>query len=200
LILAAALGLSAAGAQQFSHRLHLKLGVECTNCHASAATSTKVSDNNLPDKSACLRCHKDVRINKPPVTNLAKFSHRQHLEMGSIAPVIAAAIDSKTYLSNPDDIRRHLNTKNACVACHRGLEESDAVTKAALPQMADCLVCHSNIDPPFSCETCHEPGASLKPASHTPDYIDIHSSGKANLDKASCIICHGKRFTCLGCH
>jgi hypothetical protein len=40
----------------------------------------------------------------------------------------------------------------------------------------------------------------LKPAFHTPDYIDTHSSGKLKLDKPSCVICHGVNFTCLGCH
>jgi hypothetical protein len=36
------------------------------------------------------------------------------------------------YLSG--EIHRHLNTKNPCAACHRGLEESDAVKKAAVPR------------------------------------------------------------------
>ena len=90
--------------------------------------------------------------------------------MGNLAPVIAAAIDKKTYLQPPGDIRRHLNTQNACEACHRGLEESDQVTPAAMPQMADCLVCHTEIDNPFSCEKCHAKNAALKPASHVASY------------------------------
>ena len=67
--------------------------------------------------------------------------------------------------------------------------------------MADCLVCHNKIDNPFSCEKCHTaPAVQLKPPSHTADYVDTHSSGKLQLDKPSCVICHGKEFTCLGCH
>jgi hypothetical protein len=66
--------------------------------------------------------------------------------------------------------------------------------------MADCLVCHSQIDPPFSCEFCHAPGDHLKPVSHTPDFIDTHTSGKLKLDKSSCAVCHGRTFTCQGCH
>jgi len=120
--------------------------------------------------------------------------------MGNFARIIAAAIDAKSYLSPAGDIRRHLNTTNACVACHRGLEESDAVAKVNMPQMADCLVCHTQIDPPFSCEQCHARGPHLKPASHTRDYIDTHSSGKLKLDKPSCVVCHGREFRCLGCH
>jgi bacterioferritin-associated ferredoxin len=131
---------------------------------------------------------------------VAKFSHLQHLKLGNIASAIAAAIDSGKYLSDPHDIRSHLNTKNQCGACHRGLEESDAVTKAAFPQMADCLVCHNEMDPPYSCSKCHVDVPALKPATHKVGWLDLHSSGRANLDKPSCAVCHGRNFRCLGCH
>ena len=178
------------------------LDLQCTTCHTAAAASTKAADNLLPAKTVCLQCHEDaqIQIPPPPQTRVVFFSHAQHLKMGNLAPVIAAAIDKKTYLQSPGDIRRHLNTQNACEACHRGLEESDQVTPAAMPQMADCLVCHTEIDNPFSCEKCHAKNAALKPASHVPSYLSDHTSGKLNLDKASCVVCHGRNFRCLGCH
>ena len=109
--------------------------------------------------------------------------------MGNIAPVIAAAIDSHEYLSPPRDIRRFLNTKNSCEACHRGLQESNAVSGAEFPQMADCLVCHAKlekIDPPFSCTTCHAKDFRLMPANHDAQWLDFHASGKSNMDKQTC--------------
>jgi predicted CXXCH cytochrome family protein len=187
-------------AAPFSHKVHLGLDLQCATCHTAAAASTKASDNLLPAKTVCLQCHEDAQIPAPPQTRVAFFSHAQHLKMGNMAPIIAAAIDKKTYLQPPGDIRRHLNTQNACEACHRGLRESDQVTPAAMPQMADCLVCHTEIDNPFSCEKCHAKDAKLKPASHVPSYLSDHTSGKLNLDKASCVVCHGRNFRCLGCH
>ncbi len=189
-------------AAPFSHKVHLGLDLQCTTCHTAAAASTKASDNLLPAKTVCLQCHEDaqIQIPAPPQTRVAFFSHAQHLKMGNLAPTIAAAIDKKTYLQPAGDIRRHLNTQNACEACHRGLHESDQVTPAAMPQMADCLVCHTEIDNPFSCEKCHAKNAALKPASHVPSYLSDHTSGKLNLDKASCVVCHGRNFRCLGCH
>ena len=72
---------------------------------------------------------------------------------------------------------------------------------AAFPRMADCLVCHSEVDPPFSCEKCHDADAALKPAEiHTPDFLEAHSRPGALADKTSCQPCHGREFTCLGCH
>jgi predicted CXXCH cytochrome family protein len=202
LILAAASALFApAAGKPFSHKLHLKLGLQCASCHSSA-TSTQPSDNNMPTQEACRACHEQPpSIKSPTATLVTRFSHQQHLRLGNFAPVIAAAIDGKTYHSLPaPEIRRHLNSSQACAACHRGMEESDQVSKANMPQMADCLVCHPRIDNPFSCEMCHAPGPHLKPASHTTHFLDSHSTGRANLDKPSCVICHGKRFTCLGCH
>lgn len=200
--LLAVLLLAGSGAAQtpFPHSLHLQFGLECLTCHASASSSTRVEDNNLPKPQACAKCHEGVSIPEPPKTLVTHFSHQQHLQMGNIARLLARAIDTKTYLSAPGDIRRHLNGTNPCEACHRGMAESEAVTKAALPQMADCIVCHAKIENPFSCETCHEPGAHLKPASHTADYLERHSRPTEKLDKPSCTVCHGRRFTCLGCH
>jgi predicted CXXCH cytochrome family protein len=187
-------------AAPFSHKLHLGLELQCTTCHTAANASTKASDNLLPAKTVCLQCHEAAQIPAPPKTRVAFFSHAQHLKMGNLAPILAAAIDQKNYLQPPGDIRRHLNTQNACQACHRGLLESDQVTAAAMPQMADCLVCHTEIDNPFSCEKCHAKDAPLKPASHLPGFLSDHTSGKLNLDKASCVVCHGREFRCLGCH
>ncbi|MGH2374954.1 MAG: hypothetical protein ACRD96_25935, partial [Bryobacteraceae bacterium] len=66
--------------------------------------------------------------------------------------------------------------------------------------MADCLVCHSKVDPPFSCEFCHDSKAALKPASHVPDFLDSHHAKNAAVDRTTCAVCHARKFTCQGCH
>jgi hypothetical protein len=80
------------------------------------------------------------------------------------------------------------------------MENSSALAKSDFPRMSDCLVCHNQIDAPFSCEFCHPKGAALKPANHTADFLDAHNRKNARLDKESCAVCHGRKFTCLGCH
>ena len=200
-LFAAAL-LAAPQQKPFSHRVHLKLQRDCLACHTRASTSEAASDNLLPEKSACRPCHEDVSIKSPSRSLVTRFNHKLHRSLGNVAPAIAAAIDSKQYLSAAGDLRRHLNTSNACMACHRGLSESDAVSRANHPQMADCLVCHTRIDPPFSCTFCHESGPHLKPTNHTSDFLEDHSNKKrlAELDRTTCAVCHGRTFTCLGCH
>jgi len=194
-------------AAPFSHKLHLKLVAKCEQCHASVATSTKAEDNNLPKAAACVSCHTTRTISEPRKLTVTQFNHQKHATFGNIAPVIQAAIQAKTYYASPIDHTPAAqlppllkSSKHACLACHRGIEQSEAPTLALHANMPDCLTCHSKIDVPFSCEKCHSPGQNLKPASHTPDYVDRHSTGKLNLNKQSCQVCHGRRFQCLGCH
>lgn len=195
-------GLAFAQTKPFSHAFHLKAGLGCVSCHTSVESSTKAADNNLPGQAVCKKCHRaDMPIKAPARLMVSRFNHEFHLKFGNVGPVIAAAVDAKSYLGPVTaGLRADLNTGRSCGACHRGMERSEAVTKEAFPHMGDCLVCHTKIDAPFSCELCHQPGEHLKPASHTATYVDTHSTGRANLDKQSCVICHGKRFTCLGCH
>ena len=195
------MGAAAAwGAAPFSHRLHLGLKLECLDCHAAAARSTRVDENLLPTRDVCLDCHEDAAIPAPQPVRISKFSHALHLKMGDIAPFLARAIDHGDYLQPPGDIRAHLNTHNPCEACHRGMLQSDAIGPANMPQMADCLVCHTQIEPPFSCEECHTKVETLKPASHTARFVDLHSSGKLHFVKTTCDVCHGRVFQCMGCH
>jgi hypothetical protein len=189
-------------ASPFSHKVHLRLKLPCTTCHAAAAASTRVEDNLLPRPAVCAGCHPDGRgrniRQQPSRPEVAKFSHAWHLKLGNIAPVLAKAMDSGEYLSSPGDARRFLGGASQCAACHRGLEEADAVTEAHFPRMADCLVCHNKIELPFSCVTCHGEKAKLRPADHTADFEDRHSSPK--MPKVTCAVCHGRTFTCRGCH
>jgi hypothetical protein len=140
----------------------------------------------------------------PPAQSLPlkEFSHQKHLKLGNIAPVIAAAIDKGTYLgTNGAQIRPLLNSSNQCEACHRGLEVSEKVDRANMPQMADCLVCHNEVEPPYSCEFCHPQNAQLKPPEiHPANILDTHTKKNAIANKESCAVCHGRKFTCLGCH
>lgn len=191
-----------APAAPFSHKVHLENKLTCAVCHGRAAASVRAQDNLLPNAAVCSGCHKDGKQVKAlrPLT-VSKFNHQLHLKLGNVAPVIAKAVDSGAYLGKKTEIHRpDLNTANACAACHRGLDKSDEVSLAVFPKMADCLVCHNQVDPPFSCEKCHDNVSSLKPVTHTNDWLEKHSSTKTPKDKESCAVCHGRRFTCLGCH
>lgn len=200
----------------FSHKKHLaRAGTTCLACHGSASKSLESSDRNLPREESCLACHDGERAGKDcalchsepesvrpwVVRNRTyRFNHRLHVGLGNIAPVLESALATGRYLGDPGEMGRFLKSDNGCLACHRGVLETDFATEGHLPRMADCLVCHTRIDPPFSCEYCHTPEAVLKPASHTLSFADAHSNRKAVPDKSTCKVCHGVKFTCMGCH
>ena len=163
-------------------------------------------------KGACQPCHAPITTSKEvskradrPVRWI-RFNHELHLKLGNPAPILAKAIDTKAYIpglgADPAVIRPHLdNVTIACSACHRQMTAVTAhLSKENYPHMSDCLVCHNKIDNPFSCEKCHvEDAKDLRPTSHaTRSFADGHS--QKTVSKAECAVCHGRKFTCLGCH
>jgi Cytochrome c3 len=151
--------------------MHLGMGLNCQSCHVSVASSTRAEDNNLPQREVCRACHGDVQIKPPRATAVAHFSHQQHVKA------------------------------LPCTRCHHGIETSDVTSKANFPAMAECLTCHTQVDIPDSCYTCHAKTMRLMPADHVTDFIDSHSRIKHSPDqKQACEVCHGPAFTCAGCH
>jgi len=194
------------GEQKFSHPVHLKRGdLECNDCHGSVSDSKVSGDDNFPQVETCVQCHDGTRavaidpaeFRWKPVERTFRFDHQFHLRLGNLAPLLASAIDSGRYLGRVGGIRKHLATENQCEACHRGLAERD---DHGMPQMSDCLVCHSEIDNPFSCETCHLEGIQLRPENHTMEFVDGHASKEFEYDNTTCLPCHGTNFSCRGCH
>ena len=195
---------------EFPHRTHLGLGLDCQTCHSEAAQSNEATDHLIPDGRVCAACHTGQSAPALDLSRLStadaaertyRFDHEFHLGLENPAPLIAAAIDQGDYYGKPGDARRFLDGANSCTGCHRGLEESDSIDSPAhMPMMGDCIVCHTRVDNPFSCKECHLEGVELLPADHTREFIDQHSTGKAELDKLSCLPCHGRNFACMGCH
>jgi hypothetical protein len=200
-----------AGSSGFPHRYHLKLPeLTCVSCHTHLGENTQITDQPSLSPALCSECHDGHKAQKLESVNKYLFAssrrtnlffnHQQHLKLGNVAPAILAAIESNQYLGSLAGLQKALVTANPCQACHRYLVELDGKQPAHFPQMADCLVCHAAIDPPYSCELCHPPGMKPKPVTHTSDFMDTHSSQISTLDRSTCKVCHGLKFRCKGCH
>ncbi len=170
LILLALAGIASAAG--FSHAQHLKLDVTCLNCHGSAVASSKVADNNLPRLGTCTGCHG------------ASFAF--------------AFKQPREFFLAKFPHRLHVKSVESCASCHANMAQSAVSSRANFPVMADCIVCHNKIVMTDSCETCHTPGSKLRPATHTQTFIDSHN--RATTVREGCAVCHGKNFTCAGCH
>jgi hypothetical protein len=171
--LAAALlagALAGTAAEPFSHAVHLgsKVKLACVTCHVEAPRSTKVADQLRPGAGLCAKCHPDSRT----------FAPRARAEL-----LVAKFSHAQ-----------HVKLQR-CEQCHGGVVRDAA---KPFPPMADCLICHNRIDPPYSCETCHEDVKALTPASHDAKWVDTHTDPK--IAKQDCASCHGRNFRCQGCH
>ena len=180
--------------------------------HAAAQPSFDHKAALAQTKGACEPCHaemvKSTEITKRagrPVRHI-RFNHELHLKLGNPAPILAKAIDTKDFIpglgADPAVIRPQLDKVTvACSACHRGMAAVTAkLARENYPHMSDCLVCHNKIDNPFSCEKCHvEEATELRPAAHAVrGFADGHSL--KSVSKSECAVCHGRKFSCLGCH
>jgi cytochrome c7-like protein len=129
-MLAAACGL-AAQPYDFSHRTHLTMRLECARCHPAVPKSTRppAADEATFSSDACLDCHSKAILNLRPALPppIAHFSHAVHLA----------------------------GKDQTCASCHHGLIESDKVTEALFPKMAECMTCHKPAAAPESCYLCH---------------------------------------------
>lgn len=193
--------LAALFAADFSHKAHLALQPDCAACHTAAAASKSMADNLLPGPEACRRCHEaPPAIGAPRATPIRAFDHSLHTKLGNVASVILRAIDSGEHLSPraKEKRARLADTKRNCAGCHQGIEQAETRAQIAPPGMSDCLVCHNQIETPFSCAKCHAPEMKLKPQNHLDSFIDGHTN--VQLAKTECRSCHGRSFTCMGCH
>ncbi len=176
---------------KFSHKLHvIDQEIECEVCHESVAESKTGADNLFPTMETCANCH-DVED-----TENCKTCHSNPEEPQAPAPII----DYNTRFSH----QKHLRAKLQCLNCHQEVAHKEAVGKYVLPDMVTCLNCHQQRRVSTDCRTCHKPSESLKPASHTANFLHNHSD-LARLDareisgNKTCSTCHQQSF-CQRCH
>ena len=191
----------------FSHRLHfVEANTTCLDCHAPARESKAAADILVPTEDQCAVCHEGGTATPVDTAGLKnfktkprsyRFNHEFHLRLGNAAPLIAAAIDSGRISANPAT-RGSISIPAIPARRATGCREADMANEAHLPLMPDCLVCHSEVDNPFSCEKCHLEGVNLRPADHTRDFIDLHSTGKISYDKQTCLPCHAATSVAWG--
>ncbi|MFQ6617431.1 MAG: cytochrome c3 family protein [Fidelibacterota bacterium] len=169
----------------FSHKKHLDMDYECETCHVDVAESDSGRDNNLPDMDLCLTCH-----DGETAPDDCEVCHSDPEN-----PAVVPRID--TY-SSKFTHRKHIEKGYDCATCHPGVESVDLATLENIPRMSSCLDCHSVVDSPSDCYTCHESRKEILPGNHTLSWINFHQD-EAAANESSCSLCHQEQF-CQQCH
>lgn len=173
---------------KFNHLFHTtEVGLECKDCHTTAAKSNSSGDNLHPTHDQCQTCHQDQ------LTNTCGYCH---LNPDNIEP---RTVPVRELVFSHE---QHLGMKGVeCLTCHAGIEQDSTSAQTRLPAMEKCTTCHNGAKAPSYCESCHRNLAQLLPPDHLQsDFRRVHGEfvrlGGLNVD---CSTCHSENF-CQECH
>jgi hypothetical protein len=206
-------------ALRFSHAQHLAKGVKCQQCHNQVSESDLAADRNIPTQRRCEACHeveaaRGGQVVDPP--SACADCHPGFDWTVHAAPRPSRFPPPALHFSH----KRHLLRGAACADCHGDLARVELATRAQLPRMASCLVCHDGVKASMACATCHLgsargakgapldtalPGGLLRPGpgnpfglDHGPRFERAHAQLAAR-QRDQCLACHTES-SCLKCH
>lgn len=192
---AAAAAAPVAPRPAFDHKAHLERGPTCEDCHEGAATRDAAG---MPSVEMCMDCHEEIEEAAPPGKRIAEF-----LDPATKAPRWSAVSELGDELIFAHG--KHAAAKVACSECHRGIEESRAVTPAlAAGGMDACMDCHAERKASNACSVCHTRiGVDGAPSNHdrlwTARHGQVVRRGAPEGYAEQCSLCH-EDSSCLGCH
>jgi len=129
----------------YSHKKHLALGLQCTNCHTNPEPGRLMT---FPALSTCMACHISVATKKPAIVKLASFS-KAHQQVPWVRVYTLLPGVNWTH-------RKHLAAGMKCQMCHGQVQEMERMSEAtSVTTMAVCLRCHEAHGAPTVCQTCH---------------------------------------------
>ena len=162
------------------HAVHALNAVDCATCHEAVATSTSGSDVLLPAKATCAQCH-DVED-----TAQCGLCHTQAASPAGYTPrvVVAQKFPHAT----------HIGQGMTCAQCHGASVGAEPL----LPDKSTCRDCHTTASQLTDCRLCHAAGEELVPASHGPQFLELHAL-QASWNQDRCANCH-TQTDCQECH
>jgi len=139
---------------QFTHKLHVGLGVQCLYCHPGALRGPSPG---LPTQSKCWGCHQQIaKTNTSPklavlkdyvlnnkqiewvpvaqVPDFVHFTHRPHIAAGLNCETCHGDLSKMDIYENPQVINM-----GWCLNCHKQKAGDDA---EKLTKLTDCGTCH----------------------------------------------------------
>jgi len=130
----------------FTHKIHLKNSMQCTDCHKGIG---KGPDVTIPNVTLCMTCHQVIATNKPEIKKVAAYQKKgEQIPWNRVNWFYQSA--HVKFRHGP-----HIRAGVDCATCHGDLkQETVAVRKAGL-DMKFCVGCHRMHKAPTDCTTCH---------------------------------------------
>ena len=129
----------------YSHKVHLKLGLQCKDCHKNPDPGEVMG---LPASTTCMNCHKAVKAESPHIQKIAESA-----KSGKPLPWVRVyQIPSYVFFSH----RAHVEAGATCQNCHGPVAERDVIAKEVDISMGACMDCHRKMKASNDCTYCHE--------------------------------------------
>jgi c(7)-type cytochrome triheme protein len=131
----------------YSHRQHLKLGLECGHCHVNPDAGRLMT---FPATDTCLSCHESM----PAGGATLKLLRASRTSGTPIPWVRVYRLADYVYWSHAT----HIAAGIACETCHGPVAERDAMTlETNITTKQGCVTCHEARQVFSDCGDCHEP-------------------------------------------
>jgi hypothetical protein len=128
----------------YSHRAHIKLGLECKTCHTMPDPGEFAT---LPDTATCMTCHGSVLKESPHIQKLAGW----HAGKQPVPWRRVYRIPDYVFFSHREHTKEF-----GCETCHGPVAERDVMRKEKDISMAGCMDCHRATQASLACNYCHE--------------------------------------------
>ena|SRR5690349_24133687 len=130
----------------FPHSTHMKLGMQCIDCHIGADVRDSAG---IPSVRKCMLCHAKLAAEKPEVKKVRNYAERK-IEIPWI----------RVYGFSPG---AHVKFRHAphfaagvpCSTCHGDLTKATLAQRTVHHTMGSCLTCHRQMHASQDCAACH---------------------------------------------
>jgi hypothetical protein len=140
----------AAHAQQpvaFPHNTHIKMGLDCIDCHIGADTRAAAG---IPSVTTCMLCHAKLGRNKPKVKKVIDYAN-QKIEIPWRRVYFFETSAHVKFKHAP-----HFQAGIPCATCHGDITNATVAEKVVNHSMGSCLACHRQNHASEDCAACHD--------------------------------------------
>jgi hypothetical protein len=130
----------------FSHEIHLKNELACTDCHEGVERGPRAS---LPSVNTCMVCHAAIATDKPLVQQMAAMQEK------GLDFQWQRVYDYQREAHVRFDHAPHIRAKVECSTCHGNQASQQVAVRAVDMDMAFCVNCHREKQASNDCLTCH---------------------------------------------
>src|SRR5947209_17967256 len=130
----------------FPHNTHVRLGIQCIDCHIGADVRDAAG---IPSVRKCMFCHAKLAKEKPEVQKVIAYS-KKNVEIPWVRVYGFSSEAHVKFRHAP-----HYQAGISCSTCHGELTKATVATQTVTHNMGTCLTCHRQKHASEDCAACH---------------------------------------------